>query len=103
MAQTQLPIFYKETHWISDNVAFEQRDDFVYYFNGLAPIFQHHKDDIRSFRLITSQMYVNGLATQSEISRAFNVSKISVKRWVKKLREEGAEAFFLNVRHKIKY
>ncbi|NCU31566.1 MAG: helix-turn-helix domain-containing protein [Candidatus Moranbacteria bacterium] len=39
-------------------------------------------------------MVVNGNATQTEIVRAFGVSSISVKRWVKKYRTEGARGFF---------
>ena len=58
------------------------------------PLFQHPEKDIKSFRLYTSQLVVNGNAKQSEIARAFGVSPISVKRWVKKFREEGSQAFF---------
>jgi transposase-like protein len=40
------------------------------------------------------QLVVNGVVSQSEIMRAFGVSKISVKRYVKRYREEGAKGFF---------
>ena len=44
--------------------------------------------------MITSQLYVNGSATQAEICRAFGVSRISVKRSVKLYREKGVAGFF---------
>ena len=94
MPQTRLPIFYEETTLINNHVGFEKRDGVVYYFNGTMPVFQHSEVDLRSFRLFTSQLAVNGNAKQSEIVKAFGVSAISVKRWVKKLREEGPESFF---------
>jgi transposase len=43
-------------------------------------------------------LVVNGNCKQSEIVKAFNVSAISVKRWVKKYREQGTKAFFLTKR-----
>jgi transposase len=59
------------------------------------PVFQHPEKDYASFRLFTSQLVVNGNVKQVEIINAFNVSAISVKRWVKKYREQGAESFFI--------
>ena len=53
------------------------------YAHGSMPVFSHDKDDIQAFRMITSQFYVNGNATQSQIARAFGVTLVSVKRAVK--------------------
>jgi hypothetical protein len=100
MPQTRLPIFYNEATLINNQVGFEKRDGVVYYFNGTMPVYQHSEHDIRSFRLFTSQLVVNGNAKQSEIVKAFGVSPISVKRWVKKLREEGPGSFFLSQNQK---
>lgn len=94
MPQMLLPIFPAETTSINELLGFCRKDDFVYYFNGMMPIFSHHLSDLKSFRLIASQLVVNGVATQSEIVRAFGVSKISVKRYVKLYREEGSGGFF---------
>ena len=58
------------------------------------PVFSHDEHDIKSFRMITSQFYVNGNATQSEISKAFCVSLISVKRAVKCYRTQGIDGFY---------
>ena len=94
MPQTSLPFFPEDITLINSFIGFQKNSGTVYYFNGSMPIYQHPEDDIRSFRLITSQIIVNGNAKQSEIVRAFGVSSISVKRWVKRYREEGAQGFF---------
>jgi transposase-like protein len=39
-------------------------------------------------------LVINGNATQAEISRAFGVPLVTVKRYVKLYREAGAAAFF---------
>ena len=94
MPQTQLPLFHEDITLINSLVGFQKRNNIVYYFNGSMPIYQHPEDDIKSFRLFTSQLIVNGNAKQVEIVKAFGVSPISVKRWVKRYREEGAQGFF---------
>ncbi len=58
------------------------------------PVFSHAQNDTASFRLFTSQLYINGNCKQREIVEAFGVTPISVKRSVKKLTQEGPEAFF---------
>jgi hypothetical protein len=95
MPQIQLPVFPASSTAITSELAFEQRDGQVYYFNGHLPVFTHPADDIASFRFFTSQLVANGSASQGQISRAFGVPLITVKRACKKLRLEGAAAFFL--------
>ena len=94
MPQIQLPIFPASSTIITAELAFEQRDGQVYYFNGHLPVFTHPVEDIASFRFFTSQLIANGSASQSQISRAFGVPLVTVKRACKKLRTEGAAAFF---------
>ena len=94
MPQTQLPLFHEDITLINSLVGFQKRNNIVYYFNGSMPIYQHPEDDIKSFRLFTSQLIVNGNAKQVEIVKAFGVSPISVQRCVKRYREEGAQGFF---------
>ncbi len=94
MPQIRLPFFPEEITLINSTVGFQKNCGIVYYFNGSMPVYQHPEEDLKSFRLFTSQLVVNGNAMQSEIVRAFGVSSISVKRWVKKYREEGAQGFF---------
>jgi transposase-like protein len=94
MPQIQLPIFPPGLNLINQLVGFEKKEGQVYYFYGTLPIFHHDEDDTESFRFITSQLVVSGNVKQIEIARAFGVPYISVKRSVKRLRQEGSKGFF---------
>lgn len=94
MLEIQLPLFPPELTSINKEISFQKRDDRVYYFHGLFPLFSHEEKDLKSFRYITSQLIVSGRVKGIEISRAFGVSYISVKRSLKVLRKEGGEGFF---------
>ncbi len=94
MIQTRLPFFPEDIELINNYIGFQKKNGIVYYFNGAMPVFQHPENDYASFRLFTSQLVVNGNVKQVDIVNAFNVSAISVKRWVKKYRGEGSKAFF---------
>ncbi len=56
MPQIQLPIFPASSTAITSELAFEQRDGQVYYFNGHFPVFTHPVEDIASFRFFTRQL-----------------------------------------------
>jgi transposase len=94
MAQVQLPLFPSGTTLITPELAFERRDTQVVYFNGHLPVFTHEVDDLGSFRMFTSQLIVNGTATQGQIVKAFGVPLVTVKRGVKRYRQGGARMFF---------
>lgn len=94
MPQLQLPFFPEGITLINQNIGFIRRDTTITYVHGNLPVFTHDIDDMQSFRMITSQLYVNGSATQAEICRAFGVSKISVLRSVKLYRSKGMAGFF---------
>lgn len=94
MPQTLLPLYGEGQNPISELLWYEKRGDQIYYFHGGLPVFTHFADDHASFRLITSQMVETNNCTQMEIVRAFGISSISMKRYVKKYREEGAAGFF---------
>ena len=93
MPQVQLPIFPAGVTHINSEVAFQEREGKVYYFNGHLPVFVHDKSALSTFRLFSTQLVINGNATQAEISRAFGVPLVTVKRYVKLFREAGAAAF----------
>jgi transposase-like protein len=95
MPQVQLPVFPVGCSQINDELGFERRDDQVTYFNGHLPVFTHEAEDLPTFRMFTSQLIVNGSATQGEISRAFGVSLTTVKRYVKKFRQGGVRSMFV--------
>ena len=95
MPQEFLPHFsHAESGFITDVLSYGIHEGSIFYFHGSFPIFNHAEHDRKSFRMITSQFYVNGSAKQSEICRAFGVSPISVKRGVKLYREKGMAGFF---------
>jgi hypothetical protein len=89
MPQIQLPFFPEGVTRISDLLAFCVEDGRVTYFNGNMPVFIHDKDDIATFRMITAQFCVNGNARQAEVARVFGIPNVTVKRAVKRYREEG--------------
>ena len=94
MSQLQLPIFPVGITQITSDLAFRREGSTVSYFYGTLPVFSHAQDDRRSFQMIVSQFYVGGQAKQSQIVRAFGITSISLKRWVKRYQQKGAAAFF---------
>ena len=94
MPQCQLPLFPVGVTNITPEIAFEEREGKVWYFNGHLPVFSHEKDDLATFRLFTSQLIINGNVTQAEISRAFGVPLVTVKRYTKLFRTQGPKGFY---------
>ena len=70
-------------------LAFEKKASQITHYNGHTPGYIDDELDIATFRMITAQFCINGNATQADISRAFGVTLISVKRAVKRYREKG--------------
>ena len=48
--------------------------------------------------MIVSQLYVNGTVCQANLTRAFQIKPLALKRWVKRYRANGARAFFQSSR-----
>jgi hypothetical protein len=94
MPQTLLPVYPSDAKPINNVISFCRRDGSIYYFHGALPVFTHDEQDVKAFRMFTSQLVVNGNCKQAEIVRAFGISAISMKRYVKKFRAEGSKAFF---------
>jgi predicted transcriptional regulator len=94
MAQQQLPMFPVGSTEVTQDLAFEKREGQVTYFYGTLPIFSHDENDRASFQMITAQFYMNGYVKQMDIVRAFGVTPISVKRAVKRFKEEGVQGFY---------
>jgi transposase len=95
MPQLQLPIFPAGIIEINNQIAVEKREGMVYYVYGHLPVFQHGEGDVRAFRMFTSQMIVNGTVKPKDIVRAFGVPMVTVKRYVKVMRERGSEGFYV--------
>lgn len=94
MPEIQLPVFPVGSVEITRELACRAEDEDVVYYNGHLPVFTHAKKDLASFRLFTSQLIVQGSATQGDISNAFGVPIIAIKRATKLFREQGAKGFF---------
>lgn len=94
MPQLQLPIFPQGVTLITNEIAYQCKEGIVTYFHGHLPVFQHNKDDLECFRLFTSQLVINGSVRQADIVRAFGVPRVTVKRYVKLIRQQGAKGFF---------
>jgi hypothetical protein len=94
MPQRQLPIFPAGVTEINSSIAVQKEKEQVWYIHGHLPVFHHHEEDVRSFRMFTSQMIVNGTVKPKEIVKAFGVPSITVKRYVKVFREQGVKGFY---------
>ena len=71
-----------------------RQDGKVIYLVGTHELLCHGENDHRSFRLYTAQLINQGACRQIDVTRAFGVTKSSLDRALKTLREGGAEAFF---------
>jgi len=94
MPQMQLPVFPAGVTEINNRIAVQNEAGRVFYLHGHLPVFQHETQDVRSFRMFTSQMIDAGTAKPKEIVRAFGVPMITVKRYVKLYRDYGNEGFY---------
>ena len=90
----QLPIFSDGVNPITNDVGYQKKENTVVYYCGTMPVFSHAVDDLDSFRMIVSQLYVNGTVGQANLTRAFQIKPLALKRWVKRYRADGARAFF---------
>ena len=94
MPQLQLPIYPVGVTEINGRIAVQKETGTVHYLHGHLPVFQHAEEDVRSFRMFTSQMIANGTARPKEIVQAFGVPMVTVKRYLKLYREHGAKGFY---------
>ena len=95
MGQEILPLFIEGENNINNKISYEKSEDNnIYYYLYCNPITFHSIDDHIQFKVVTSQLIMNGHCKNIEIVRAFGVSEISVKRNVKKLREKGVASFY---------
>src|SRR5258708_28134372 len=94
MPQIQLPMFPAGSVEINRDLACRTEGEAVIYFNGHLPVFTHARSDLASFRMYTSQLIVQGSATQGHIQKAFGVPLVSIKRSTKLYRRAGAAALF---------
>src|SRR5450756_2453049 len=94
MPQLQLPIFPAGVTEINSRIAVQKEAGRVFYLHGHLPVFQHEEQDVRSFRMFTSQMIAGGTVKPKEIVKTFGVPMITVKRYVKLYRDHGSKGFY---------
>ena len=94
MSQWPLPVFPEGTTLLTPELGVYGRDGRITYFYGTLPVFTHDAKDVKSFRLFTSQLYVEGKVKQADLVRLFGVSPISVKRAVKLYQAQGPGGFW---------
>ena len=94
MPQALLPLIPAGASSVNDRISVVRENGEWTYFCGVAPIFRHPEQDRRTFRMFTAQLVCQGACRQSDIVRTFGVSTNSVKRSVKKYREDGIESFY---------
>ena len=94
MPQRQLPIFPAGVTEINRDIAVQKEAGHVWYIHGHLPVFHHDDEDVRSFRMFSSQMILNGTVKPKEIVKVFGVPSITVKRYVKLFREQGVMGFY---------
>lgn len=94
MGQLLLPLFPTDTEMITPVLGVREQGGIVFYLLSGMPIYSHEKGSLHRFRFITSNLILQGLCKNVDIVRVFHVSTDSVRRWKKRLEEEGEEAFF---------
>jgi hypothetical protein len=96
MPQLQLPIFPDGTKEINRDLGVQYADGKVVYLHGHLPVFQHEENDLKSFRLFTSQLVASGVARAREVVEAFGVPLGTVKRYAALFRQQGPAGFYQN-------
>ena len=94
MAKQVFPIFSSGHRQLSEKISVQCIDEQVGYFFGLHPLYNHRKDDLASFKLVTSLLYHNHYCTQVQIIDFFQVSPRGVKRAYKLFFDDGPASFF---------
>jgi transposase len=94
LPQALLPLIPDGANTINDRISVVQESGEWTYFSGVQPVFRHPAPDRQSFRMFTAQLVCQGACSQVDIVRTFAVSANSVKRSVKRYREQGIAAFY---------
>ena len=92
--QLQQPLFPISTTFVSNCLGVYEKDGQVQYMVNGLPVYSHGKDDLQSFRYITSNFIHEKLCRKTEVQRCFHVREDSVFRAKKKFVKQGAEVFF---------
>ena len=94
MPQALLPLIPAGATHINDRISVVRENGQWTYFYGVDPIFSHPEEDHQTFRMFTAQLVCQGACQQVDILRSFGVCTNSVRRSVKKYRQEGVAGFY---------
>ena len=89
-----LPLSLPDATPIGDRYAMQTRAGITYYFFNLDPFDCHPADDRRAMLLRAAKLYVVCGVPQADIMAAFQLSRPTLARAVKRYRERGEDAFF---------
>ena len=89
-----LPFSPPEATPIGERYAMQTHDGFIYYFLNLEPVDCHPVDDRRALLLRAAKLHVVSGVRQADIMRAFDLSRPTLSRAVKRYRDGGEDAFF---------
>ena len=92
--QLILPIFPRDSKYLSRVLMVFEKDGMVQYLANGLPVYSHVVDNINSFRFITCNFIEQGLCKASEVARCFGIPENSVSHQLKIYRKDGANAFF---------
>ena len=89
-----MPLIADGATRISDSISVVRENSQWIYFCGVQSVFEHAESDRRGFQMFTAQLICQGACRQTDIVRAFGVSKNSVIRSVNRYRTGGVGAFY---------
>jgi len=92
MLQLLLPLFPTDIRLLTPYTGVREQAGLVHYLLNGLPIYSHSSTDHLRFRYITSHLLLQGLCKNQDTVDLFHVSHDSVRRWKKKLSEEGTLA-----------
>ena len=89
-----LPFSPPDATPIDDRYAMQTHAGFTYYFFNLEPFDCHPADDRRAMLLRAAKLHVVSGVRQADIMAAFDISRPTLARAVKRYRDGGENAFF---------
>ena len=89
-----LPFSPPDATPIGDRYAMQTHDGFTYFFFNLEPFDCHPADDRRAMLLRAARLHVVSGVRQADIMAAFDLSRPTLARAVKRYRDGGEDAFF---------
>ena len=95
-----LPLSLPDATPIGDQHAMQTRAGITYYFYNLQPYDCHPAGDRRAMLLRAAKLQVVSRVRQADLMRAFQVSRPTVARAVRRYREHGEDAFYEPLRRR---